>query len=63
MDRDMPRNWLLLFVLLMTLAPVARLLAQPAVYRLDAVEPSYPSARTGGNYMFNYYLPPVRALG
>lgn len=29
-----------------------------AVYPAEAVKP-YPSARTGGNYLFNYYLPPA----
>ena len=53
-----PTKRLLLFVFLLVLAPCVHLVAQPAVYRLDAVERPYPNARTGGNYMFNYYLPP-----
>ncbi len=32
---------------------------QPAVYHVDMQ--TYPSAQTGGNYMFNYYLPPPGA--
>lgn len=33
--------------------------AQPAVYPTDLQ--TYPAAKTGGNYMFNYYLPPPGA--
>ena len=49
---------LLLFLALLALTLPASLIAQPAVYRLDIREGAYPNARTGGNYMFNYYLPP-----
>ena len=32
--------------------------AQPAVYAVKDAAPRYTNARTGGNYMYNFYLPP-----
>lgn len=32
---------------------------QSAVRVLDEIPAAYPNARTGGNYMYNYYLPPA----
>ncbi len=42
---------------LLTILP-ALVSAQPAVYPLPDLPPSYPGALTGGNYMYNFYLPP-----
>ena len=52
------KRWLLLLLALLALTLPASLIAQGAVYRVDLGEGPYPNARTGGNYMFNYYLPP-----
>ena len=39
---------------------LAQIFGQPAVFPLSRpLLPLYPQARTGGNYMFNYYLPPA----
>ncbi len=43
--------------LLMLALPVI-LAAQPAVYAPEHGELQYVNARTGGNYMYNFYLPP-----
>ena len=49
-------------VLLLALLPPAAAAqaasGSPAIAR-DARQPVYPNAKTGGNYMTNYYLPPV----
>ncbi len=36
----------------------ALMLSQAGILAQETV-PLYPNAKTGGNYMFNYYLPPV----
>ena len=49
---------LLLLLVLLAFAPLTHLAAQPAVYPLDTGGRTYLNARTGGNYMYNFYLPP-----
>ena len=44
-------------IALLTVLPVLGS-AQPAVYPLQDLPQSYPNALTGGNYMYNFYLPP-----
>lgn len=44
---------------LMIAATSVTALGQSAVYLLDEVKNPYPNARTGGNYMHNFYLPPA----
>lgn len=51
----MKSRFIVLCLLLFFSAPV---FAQPAVYPIER-QSQYPNAATGGNYMFNYYLPPA----
>ena len=48
-----------LLILAFLLSLAASLSAQPAIYPI--VPKTYVNAQTGGNYMFNYYLPPPGA--
>ncbi len=47
------------FATLISLFVFQSVLAENPVRVLDRVAPAYPAARTGGNYMHNFYLPPA----
>ena len=47
---------LVFLAVVLTSSPVT---GQSAVYTLPELKQLYPRAQTGGNYMFNYYLPPA----